>query len=207
LAQQIQITPILFLLILTLNYILPSKDYPKTNHMQYRRTNIPGASYFFTLTLQDRQSSLLTEKINELRFSFQHVMQSLPFMLDGIVILPDHMHLIMTLPPNDLIYSQRISFIKSTFSRQLQTIEPVSSSRQTKRERGIWQRRFWEHFIRDEQDYIHHMNYIHFNPVKHGYVESPAKWAYSSIHRYIKLGVLSSDWGCNDVAYEREFGE
>jgi putative transposase len=179
----------------------------ESNPMQYRRVVIPGTSYFFTIALQDRRSELLIKKINELRQAIKHVMTGYPFIMDGIVVLPDHLHMIITLPTDDANYSQRLGFIKSHFSRQLESLEPISASRQNKRERGIWQRRFWEHVIRDELDYSRHMDYIHYNPVKHGYVKSPSEWQYSSIHRYINLGILPRDWGCNDAFTDLIFGE
>jgi len=108
--------------------------------MNYRRVFVPGASYFFTLTLQDRRSDLLICKIKELRIAFQRVMKTCPFTIDGIVVLPEHMHMTMTLPPDDTNYSQRISFIKSAFSRQIEPMECINSSRRIKRERSIWQR-------------------------------------------------------------------
>ena len=178
--------------------------------MNYRRVFIPGASYFFTLTLQDRRSNLLICKIKELRIAFQRVMKTCPFTIDGIVVLPEHMHMTMTLPPDDTNYSQRISFIKSAFSRQLEPLEFINSSRQSKRERGIWQRRFWEHLIRDEQDYERHLDYIHYNPVKHSHVKSPAHWPHSSIHRYINAGILPANWASTDVierGSKMQFGE
>ena len=115
---------------------------------------------FFTLTLQDRRSDLLIRKIKELRIAFHRVMKTYPFTIDGIVVLPEHVHMSMTLPSDDINYSQRISFIKSAFSLQLEPMEFINSSRQSKRERGIWQRRFWEHLIRDEQDYERHLDLI-----------------------------------------------
>jgi putative transposase len=178
--------------------------------MNYRRVFAPGASYFFTLTLQNRRSDLLTCKTKELRVAFQQVMKTHPFIIDGIVVLPEHIHMILTLPLDDTNYSQRISCIKGTFSRQLEPTELIHSSKKTKHERGIWQRRFWEHLIRDEQDYKRHLDYIHYNPVKHGHVKSPSQWEYSSIHRYIKAGILPANWASTD-AIEREsklqFGE
>ena len=162
--------------------------------MNYRRVFVPGASYFFTLTLQDRRSDLLIRKIKELRMAFQRVMEAYPFAIDGIVVLPEHIHMSMTLPPDDINYSQRISFIKSAFSRQIEPIEFMNSSRKTKRERGVWQRRFWEHLISDEQDYERHLDYIHYNPVKHGHVKSPSQWTYSSVYRYINAGILPANF-------------
>ncbi len=110
--------------------------------MQYRRLIIPGTSYFFTVVLQDRRSNLLIQRINELRQAFKRVIELYPFIIDGVVILPDHFHLMMTIPPNDANYSQRLGFIKSCFSRQIVPLERVSVSRKNKRERGIWQRSF-----------------------------------------------------------------
>ena len=162
--------------------------------MQYRRAVLAGASYFFTVALQDRKSNLLIKKINEFRIALRQVIERYPFVIDGVVVLPDHFHMIMTLPRNDGNYSQRISFIKSSFSRQIESIEPINISRQKKRERGIWQRRFWEHLIRDELDYTRHMEYIHYNPVKHGYATTPSEWKYSSIHQYINSGILNNNW-------------
>ena len=191
-------------------YNLTKKELLRSNPMNYRRVFVPGASYFFTLTLQDRRSDLLICKIKELRTAFQQVMKSWPFTIDGIVVLPEHMHMTMTLPPDDANYSQRISFIKSAFSRQLEPIECINSSRSTKRERGIWQRRFWEHLITDEQDYERHLDYIHYNPVKHGHVTSPSQWPHSSIHRYIKAGFLPANWASADVIEQGsklQFGE
>jgi len=120
-------------------------------------------------TFLHRRSDLLIRKIKEWRIAFQRVMKTCPFTIDGIVVLPEHIHMTMTLPHDDTNYSQRISFIKSAFSRQI--VECINSSRRTKRERAIWQRRFWEHLIRDEQDYEKHLDYIHYNPVKHGHVK------------------------------------
>ena len=181
--------------------------YTSPNHMQYRRLIIPGTSYFFTVVLQDRRSDLLIRKTNELRQAVKQVIERYPFIIDGIVVLPDHLHIMMTLPAHDANYSQRLGFIKSSFSRQIESLEPISASRQNKRERGIWQRRFWENAIRDELDYSRHMDYIHYNPVKHGYVKSPSEWRYSSIHRYINLGILPRDWAYHDESIDQLFGE
>ena len=175
--------------------------------MQYRRLIIPGTSYFFTVVLEDRTSDLLIVRINELRQAFKQVIERYPFIIDGIVVLPEHLHLMMTLPLSDANYSQRLGFIKSCLARQIELLEPVSVSRKSKRERGIWQRRFWEHVIRDELDYSRHLDYIHYNPVKHGYVRSPSEWQYSSIHRYINSGILPQDWASHGEASKQLFGE
>ena len=169
--------------------------------MQYRRANVAGASYFFTVNLHNRNSKLLIEHIDELRFAFKKVRSLYYFKIDSIVILPDHLHMIMTLPENDANYSLRWNIIKSIFTRRIALFEPISQARKNKRERGIWQRRFWEHLIRDELDYIQHVNYIHYNPVKHGYVAKPSDWEYSSIHHFIKLGILTKDWASGDATF------
>ena len=162
--------------------------------MKYSRTLISGATYFFTVNLDNRKNTLLVDHIDKLKLSFKKVKENHPFDIEGIVILPDHLHMLMTLPPNDSNYSQRWGLIKSGFSYQLPLNEELSLSRQSKRERGIWQRRFWEHLIRNELDYERHLNYIHYNPVKHKYVKKASDWRFSSIHSYITKGVLTTDW-------------
>lgn len=156
--------------------------------MQYRRARLEGGTYFFTVNLADRQSALLTDKIDALRNAMSLVVKSHPFTIDAIVILPEHLHTLWTLPRGDADYTTRWMLIKSLFSRQIPKGEICSASRINKRERGIWQRRYWEHLIRDEQDHTRHIEYIHFNPVKHCHVECPTDWPYSSIHRFIKNG-------------------
>jgi len=134
--------------------------------MRYRRFKHPGGCYFFTVNLLDRKRTYLTEYIDQLRKAFSKVKIAHSFEIDAIVILPDHLHAMLTLPLGDAEYSQRWNLIKGCFSRGIGRIEEISSSRQNKRERGIWQRRFWEHMIRDDRDYERHINYIHYNPVK-----------------------------------------
>ena len=139
--------------------------------MQYRRHYHQGASYFLTVNLAERSSDLLIENIDVLRYAFKTVKQRHPFRIDAIVILPDHLHMLCTLPSDDADFSKRIKLIKYYFSHSIAKTERISKSRQKKGERGIWQRRFWEHCIRDEMDYRTHIDYTHMNPVKHGYVE------------------------------------
>lgn len=162
--------------------------------MRYRRAIIPGATYFFTVNLHDRQSNLLLTKIDLLRTVFRRVQRLHPFVVNAIVVLPDHLHTVFTLPENDSNYSLRWNLIKGFFSKEIHMTETIGSSRRHKREREIWQRRFWEHLIRSEQDLKNHIDYIHYNPVKHGYVAYPAQWKYSSIHQYIKKGLLPVNW-------------
>ena len=161
----------------------------------YRRYFVPGGTYFFTVTLAARSLPLLTENITALRHAFRNVRTEMPFVVDAIVVLPDHLHTIWVLPPGDPDFSTRWKKIKAAFSRQLPRIERRSESRTQKGERGIWQRRFWEHALRDEADWRRHMDYIHFNPVKHGHTRRTADWPYSSFHRYVKLGVYPHEWG------------
>ena len=175
--------------------------------MRYRRVVIPGATYFFTINLLNRTSSLLIDHIDKLRHSFQNVLKLYPFEIDGIVILPDHIHMIMALPPQDSHYSLRIRLIKATFSKKIENHDMISPARYKKGERGIWQRRFWEHLIRDQNDYEHHLNYIHYNPVKHGYVKIASAWPYSSIHRAIRKGDILENWAYDDDLDNRSFGE
>jgi len=175
--------------------------------MRYRRVTQAGGTYFFTINLQDRRQSLLTEKFDVLRDAINKTKQTQAFHLDAMVVLPEHMHLMMTLPEGDDRYAIRISSIKGNFSRNIPKFEEVSKSRQKKSERGIWQRRFWEHLIRDDRDYENHMNYIHYNPVKHGLVVNARDWKYSTLHRYIEDGVLPVDWGSGFDAVDIPYGE
>lgn len=151
----------------------------------YRRHFVKGGCYFFTVTLVDRRTSLLVDHIDLLRNSFAHVQQRHPFHINAIVILPEHLHCIWTLPDGDNDYPNRWKLIKAGFSRQLPATEERSISRYQRGERGIWQRRYWEHTIRDETDFRHHVEYIHHNPVKHGHAQHPADWLYSSYHRRV----------------------
>jgi putative transposase len=151
---------------------------------------LKGGHYFFTVNLQDRQSQLLTQHIEILRDVTRKVKQNYPFDIEAIVILPEHLHAMWHLPEGDQNYPMRWMLIKSGFSRQVPINEVISTSRLKKRERGIWQRRYWEHTISNERDWLQHIEYIHNNPVKHGYVNHPEEWLYSSYHRYKKMGIL-----------------
>jgi putative transposase len=156
--------------------------------MQYRRWRREGGIYFFTVVTQERQTLFSDpENVQLLRQAFARVKAKLPFRIPGFVILPDHLHCLWVLPVDDGDFSTRWRLIKSHFSRNYSKVNMIrTSSRHHKREKMIWQRRFWEHFIRDENDFIRHLEYIHLNPVKHGYVVDPAEWPYSSIHHYLR---------------------
>jgi putative transposase len=175
--------------------------------MRYRRAKIKGGTYFFTVNLADRSSTLLIDRIDILRSAIQQTKKQHPFKIDAIVVLPDHLHAIWTLPAADDDYATRWALIKAAFSRQIPANEKRNPSRLAKGERGIWQRRYWEHLIRDAQDFNRHVDYIHYNPAKHGYVKSPVDWKYSSIHRYIAKGTLPSDWGSGVDFGNTDFGE
>ncbi len=171
----------------------------------YRRVLIPGAKYFFTVSLADRSSDLLVRDVAHLRAASVVTQRERPFWCDAFVVLPDHIHAVWTLPPGDADYSTRWRLIKSRFVRAAAEIGPRSESKVAKQERGIWQRRFWEHCIRDERDYRSHMAYFWGNPVKHGLVEHPTDWPYSSIHRDIRAGWVDPEW--TGVVTDGAFGE
>ena len=168
--------------------------------MRYRRENLEGASYFFTVTLENRTTSLLTDHIDFLRKAFITVKRNHPFIVDAIVILPEHLHTLWTLPENDAEFATRWMLIKGYFSRQLPHNERVGPIRLRKGERGIWLRRYWEHRIRDEADWQTHVDYIHFNPVKHGHTHRPADWPFSSFHNHVRHGLLPQDWRATGVS-------
>ena len=173
----------------------------------YRRNRVPGGSYFFTLTLLDRSSTTLTDRIDDLREAFRAVRRRRPFSIHAIVVLPDHLHCIWRLPPGDVDFSLRWREIKARFSRQVPADEWRSPGRVAKAERGIWQRRFWEHTLSDDRDMQRHVDYIHYNPVKHGHVNRVIEWPYSSFHRFVRLGIYQSHWGCDPEDAEGGFGE
>jgi putative transposase len=175
----------------------------------YRRFYIPNATWFFTVNWVERGGNrLLVDKIDVLRHIFTGVKQKHPFRMDAVVVLPDHLHCLWVLPPGDTNFSERWGLIKAGFSRTIEKGERVSVSRKKRGERGIWQRRFWDHMIRDDVDYQRHFNYIHWNPVKHNLVRHVADWPYSSFHAYVEKGVYSKNWGgCVDGQMETSFGE
>jgi len=165
---------------------------------EYRRARIPGSTWFFTVNLAQRHNNaLLVQHIDALRGAFATVRARHPFDLEAVVVLPDHLHCLWRLPPHDSDYGLRWGLIKAAFSRQLDVVERRSASRSRRGERGIWQRRFWEHWIRDEADYASHADYIHYNPVKHGWASTPGNWPHSTFDRFVARGVYAPDWGTN----------
>jgi putative transposase len=174
--------------------------------VRYRRNFIPGGTFFFTVTLADRRSKALLEHISELRSAFRMALRERPFTIDAIVVLPDHLHAILTLPSNDSDFSGRWRRIKGYFSSAL-IDTGAEVSRRSNGDLALWQRRFWEHTIFDEGDFARHVDYIHFNPVKHGLVPRVLEWPHSSFHRYVREGLLPADWAGNLVEDRVDFGE
>ena len=153
----------------------------------YVRPKSPGASIFFTVALADRGSDLLVREVGRLREAVEATRAARPFGIDAWVVLPDHLHCVWTLPEGDADFSTRWGAIKGRFSRGLGAGR-IRSSHAARWEKAVWQRRFWEHHIRGETDFVAHVRYCLANPVKHGFVERPEDWPYSSIHRDIRLG-------------------
>ncbi|KTD06854.1 REP-associated tyrosine transposase [Legionella jamestowniensis] len=172
--------------------------------VNYRRDKTKGGTYFFTLALQNRQSRLLTKYIKLLGHSFRRAQLNNFFTVDAIVILPEHLHTVITLPDGDANYSTRLRQIKTYFLHALLNQgQPLTKN--YRNEYNLWQKRFWEHLIRDEQDKITHIDYIHYNPVKHNLVKQVQDWPHSSFHRYVRKGLLNYDWG--GTVSSRSLGE
>jgi len=165
----------------------------------YRRIHAKGACWFFTVNLQQRQQRLLIDEINLLKSCIKQVHKQKPFTINAWVVLPEHMHCLWTLPQGDEDYSGRWRAIKKAFSRALASTECRSATQKQRAERGIWQRRFWEHKIRDDADFLRHLDYIHLNPLKHGWVTRVQDWPYSTFHRYVAAGYYAEDW-CGDMS-------
>ena len=181
---------------------------------EYRRVCLKGGTYFITIVTYGRLPLFLDPQArNYLHSAWVDVTTRFPFMTDAICLLPDHIHAVLSLPEDDADYPMRIREIKRLFTKAYQGNigpgAPRNESRLKKNEAAIWQRRYWEHVIRDERDLNNHIDYIHFNPVKHGLVDSVADWKWSSFHRYVGLGYYDIDWG-KGIAFRQEnnyFGE
>jgi putative transposase len=172
----------------------------------YRRAFVPGGCWFFTVNLLDRRTGLLTEQIEVLREATRRTRQQYPFKIDAFVVLPDHLHAVWTLPPDDPDFSTRWRLIKSRFARSLPKNDRLSRVQQARGERGIWQRRFWEHLIRDDADYARHVEYCYINPIKHALVSRVRDWPHSSFHRDVRAGIFPEDWA-GDAESKGNFGE
>ena len=178
----------------------------------YRRAHTPGATWFFTLVTHQRQSFLCDAPVRAaLREAIIRVRTTHPFIIDGWVLLPDHLHCIWTLPPGDAAFPARWGMIKRHVSKSCPFLRDdcrLNTSRQNRHESSLWQRRFWEHLIRDEDDYARHMDYLHYNPVKHGLVAAAGEWPHSTFHRLVEHGVYEASWGmATDERTDEPFGE
>jgi putative transposase len=172
----------------------------------YRRAFVPGGCWFFTVNLQERRQTLLVDHINILRNAVDQTRKHYPFAIDAIVILPDHLHAVLTLPPHDADFSTRWRLIKARFAKAIPKRGRLSAVRKARNERGIWQRRFWEHLIRDDLDYSRHVEYCYINPVKHSFVARVCDWPHSSFHRDVRSGIFPKDWA-GDISMGGDFGE
>lgn len=156
----------------------------------YQRIRIAGACYFFTVVTWRRKPIFIDDaRVSLFREALRKVKVTRPFQIDAMVILPDHLHCLWRLPGGDADYSGRWREIKKAFSRQ------IDITTNHRNERMVWQRRFWEHTIRDESDWRQHMDYIHYNPVKHGLVQRPGDWPWSSFASAVKKGWYDAEWG------------
>jgi putative transposase len=157
--------------------------------VRYRRNHLPGGTYFFTVTLANRRSTALVDRADALREAFRSTKAIAPFDIDAIVILPDHLHAILTFPQDDADYPNRWRRIKSHFTSAIVAagLPLVADARGEYR---LWQRRYWEHTIRDDDDFARHVDCIHINPVKHGLVARVVDWPHSSFHPYVRNGYL-----------------
>ncbi|MFC5695256.1 transposase [Pseudomonas sp. GCM10022186] len=169
----------------------------------YRRAHAPGGTWFFTVNLHNRRDDLLIREIELLRRVVRKTMLNHPFRIDAWVVLPEHMHCLWTLPPDDGDFALRWKSIKLGFSRRIPPDERRTTTQRKRGERGIWQRRYWEHLIRDQTDYQRHFDYIHFNPVKHGHVRQVRDWPYSSFHLAVREGIYPEDWAGSGAPDER----
>jgi putative transposase len=177
----------------------------------YRRAYVPGGTYFFTVKTFQRQPILTEERCRiALRQAIVEVRAMFPFESIAWILLPDHLHTIWRLAESDANFSLRWSLIKQRVTRERADgtgSVSINRSRQRRREGTIWQRRFWEHVIRDDTDLERHIDYIHYNPVKHVYVSRVIDWPYSTFHRYARLGMYHADWASGDKHQQAEFGE
>lgn len=169
---------------------------------RYHRPWVPGGTWFFTVNLQDRSSDLLVNEMQALRAAFAITRATRPFRLLAAVVMPDHLHCLWTLPPGDSDNAMRWRLIKADFSRRVRGRQPRESQRRH-RERGLWQRRYWERLVVDERDLHAHIDYIHYNPVRHGLADRAIDWPHSSFHRYVRAGLLPEDWGTSLRSWAR----
>ncbi|MGH8468660.1 MAG: REP-associated tyrosine transposase [Gammaproteobacteria bacterium] len=176
----------------------------------FRRAVTPGATYFFTVNTYRRQARLTDPPVvSALREALWAVKRAHRFTIDAFVLLPDHLHCLWTLPEGDADYALRWNLVKRRVSGQVRHLiaTDLTSSRSKRRELGLWQRRFWEHQIRDDLDFAKHVDYVRWNPVKHGYVIRVADWPYSSFHRYVTRGLYPLTWASHAEDDAGRYGE
>ena len=171
--------------------------------MRCRRVLQPGASYFFTLVVHERANLFATaENVDRWRAAVAKVQRKRPFAVEAEVILPDHLHVLWTMPDGDADYATRIRLVKTEFTKSLRLddrVTPANKSRANKGERDVWQRRYWEHTIRDAHDFQVRLDYIHYNPVKHALVQRAADWPHSTFRDWVAKGNYDPWWGSNDM--------
>jgi len=170
--------------------------------MRYRRAYAPGGTFFFTLVTKNRYPFFNDSKnVEIIGQEIRNICTDRPFRMDAIVILPDHIHCLWTLPKGDSDYSTRWRLIKRAVTQKINSVNtanfPIS----------VWQSRYWEHQIRDALDFRSHVEYIHYNPVKHGWVKSVRYWPYSSFHKYVQCGEYDREWGTNGIRFEDDIGK
>ena len=172
----------------------------------YRRAYQPGGSWFFTVNLADRRKRMLVEHYDVLMSVIHVVKRQRPFRLEALVILPDHLHTVWQLPEGDTDFPGRWRAIKSRFSVAMPSGEDRTPVQIARAERGIWQRRYWEHLIRDEDEHRAYVDYCYFNPVKHGHTSAVRDWPYSTYHRDVRAGIYARDF---DIRFDGKgiFGE
>ena len=171
--------------------------------MRYRRLKVGAAAYFFTVVTHERRKLFLDAELVALfNASIRRIQERHPFEVEAQVVLPDHIHAIWQLPPNDADYSTRWRLVKETFTKAyLKNRRPpeVGNSRRKKQEQGLWQRRFWEHLLRDDIDFFDHLDYIHLNPVRHGLAAAPGAWVHSTFEHWVARGVYEPHWGTDEM--------
>jgi putative transposase len=178
----------------------------------YRRAYVPGGSFFFTLVTNRRARLFATEPGRALLGSvFRRCLLKWPFTINALVLLPDHLHSIWTLPRGDSNYSGRWGWLKKEFTKAWLEIggfeAGINTARKKERRRGVWQPRFWEHTLEDENDFERHFDYTHYNPVKHGYVKCPVDWRWSSFHRWVAAEVYPRNWACSHRGFTMDFSD
>jgi putative transposase len=172
--------------------------------VQYRRSWVAGGTFFFTVNLHDRRRTLLVEHADTLCAIVRDTQTESPFVIDAMVALPDHWRAVWTLPSGDAAYARRIQRIKARLTQHL-VRAGVNLVKDPRGEYRLWQQRYWQYTIRDERDFETHVNYAHINPVKHGHVTRAIDWPHSTLHRYVKHGLLAANWMC--ASPESAFGE